>query len=183
MYLFCLSYCSIFRNYGNMLSEKSYFRITRIFKCVHIYDWKKLESECLTWGCQPNSSGQRKVASLIACLSMANFSAPLFTPRWSWNIQNLIENKSESKGMGKREVWNWPKQLNHLRYFLLRFLTQRVCKGWEEHHHQLFQEQDNFPSVHQVAILSFRHISLDYWQWIQWDSRKLLEISWILSHE
>ena len=37
----------------------------------------------VTCDCQPSWSGQRKWASFIACLSMANFVAPLFTPRWS----------------------------------------------------------------------------------------------------
>lgn len=40
--------------------------------------------KCLTWGCQPSSSAQRNVASFTASLSIANFVAPLFTPRWSW---------------------------------------------------------------------------------------------------
>lgn len=37
-----------------------------------------------TWGCHPSSSGQRKEASFTACCSMANFGAPLFTPKCSW---------------------------------------------------------------------------------------------------
>lgn len=40
--------------------------------------------KCWTWGFHPISSGQRKVASLKAWFSIANFVAPLLTPKCTW---------------------------------------------------------------------------------------------------
>lgn len=96
---------------GTFCKRYNKIKVTEIFatlncRKLHVHQWKMdiILYQTETWGFHPISSGQRKVASLTACFSMANLVAPLLTPKCTCRDMvtraksNAWISKTKSKG-------------------------------------------------------------------------------------